>query len=111
MIKKIALIGFIGLSLTAFDASAISHAYRAQLEREHKTQVQDAGSSVINKSLDGTTFRRMADGIAYIDDKPAAVSESNGVATAYGVGLITIIQYAQGKTALIKEGHFVGYMQ
>lgn len=95
-------------------AHAISHAYRAQLEREHKTQVQDAAAPApykpghlqpIHIKKDGIDFRRSADGFAYLNDVPMAKDEDNQYATAYSQGLFTVVVYKKnGHINAIEDG-------
>ena len=46
-----------------------------------------------------------------VDDKPAAIIESNQSATVYQSGLLNVIFYKSGCIVLIKDGVFVGYLK
>lgn len=105
-------------------AHAISATYRAQLEREHKTQVQDATGPqkpaaykpgnwpVINIKKNGIEFRRSRDGFAYINGSPAAQDENNADATVYSAGLITVIVYKKtGRINAMEDGRLLGRLR
>lgn len=102
-------------------AHAISEAYRKQLEREHKTQVQDANGyqapvakathfKAVHAKKYGVDFKRGTDGIAYLDGSACAVEEQNAQAASYQCGIHTVIVRAAGRVDLMKNGQFVGHM-
>lgn len=100
-------------------AHAISEAYRKQLEREHKTQVQDAQAPAeykpgklkqIHAKKYGVDFKRSRDGFAYLDGSACAVEEQNAMATAYQCGNHNVIVRKSGRVDLMKDGQFVGHM-
>ncbi|HFZ8994125.1 TPA: hypothetical protein ACIPUI_001225 [Citrobacter freundii] len=76
------------------------------------TQAAKKNQEIARKKLTGVTFKRGKDGIAYIDDTPAAVDEDNSDATVYSKGINQVIVYKRtGKIALMQSGQFVGYMK
>lgn len=101
-------------------AHAISEAYRRQLQREHKTQVQDATGTKapaykpgklkpIHVHSHGVDFKRSRDGFAYINGSLAAKDEDNADATVYSAGLITVAVYKRtGKINAMEDGKFLG---
>lgn len=102
-------------------AHAISEAYRKQLEREHKTQVQDANGyqapvakathlKAVHAKKYGVDFKRGTDGIAYLDGSACATEEQNAQAASYQCGIHTVIVRAAGRIDLMKNGQFVGHM-
>ncbi|EON2338937.1 hypothetical protein ACLLKL_001905 [Escherichia coli] len=110
---------FVLCSVFATPAHAISAKYRAELERTHTTQVQDAHSghqaqhahiSAVHVSKFGQDFKRGADGIAYFNGKACAQDEVSADATVYSSGTYTIIVRRTGKVDLMNNGQFVGHM-
>lgn len=106
---------------TVSPAHAISDAYRKQLEREHKTQVQDANGyqapvakaahfKAVHAKKYGVDFKRGTDGIAYLDGSACATEEQNAQAAAYQCGIHTVVVRAAGRVDLMKNGQFVGHM-
>lgn len=65
----------------------------------------------INVKAHGVAFRRSRDGFAYINDKPAALDESNADANVYSAGLITVIVYKTGKINAMQDGQFLGRLK
>ena len=115
--KKLIIIAALVAS-SAAPAYAISEAYRQQLQHEHKTMVSDANAPVhaskitpvhVNKL--GVDFKRGADGIAYINGKPAANDENSAEAQSYCAGLISVIVYKNGKINAMKEGKYLGRLK
>lgn len=117
--KRFAVMAIV-LATTVAPAHAISHAYRAKLEREHKTQVQEIREDghqrgpkmkPIHVKAEGIDFKRGTDGIAYINGKAAAHDESTPEADAYTSGLITVVAYTSGKINAMEDGRFIGRMK
>lgn len=101
-------------------AHAISETYRRQLEREHKTQLQDAHAPAANhassghatpfvKHFNGVRIERDAAGIVKVDEKLAALDESEPTCSIYKAGSMTIMVYKNGKVAVLTGGQFAGY--
>lgn len=111
-------------ALMVTPAHAISEGYRKQLEREHKTQIQDASGLVskpaeykpghlksIHVKKNGVDFKRSADGFAYINGELAAKDEDSADATAYSSGLLTVIVYKKsGKINAMEDGKLLGHL-
>lgn len=102
-------------------AHAISEAYRKQLQREHKTQIQDAGGyqdavapaahfKAVHAKKYGVDFKRGKDGIGYANGKACATDEQNAEAAAYSCGVHQVIVRAAGRVELMKDGQYVGRM-
>ncbi|ENW4943594.1 hypothetical protein ACFLMW_003742 [Salmonella enterica] len=108
--------------IAAAPAYAISATYRAELERNHTTQVQDAHQSQrpepykpgklkpIHVRKFGQDFKRSPDGFAYLNGSACAQDEVNAQATVYSSGTYTIIVRKSGKVDLLNNGQFVGHM-
>lgn len=99
-------------------AYAISEAYRQQLEHEHKTMVSEASAPVhasnakpVHVKKLGVDFKRGADGIAYINGKPASTDENTATAQTYSAGLITVIMYKNGKIEAMQQGEYLGRLK
>ncbi|BET44315.1 hypothetical protein ACH54D_20610 [Atlantibacter hermannii] len=117
-----ALVSALGFGFTyAPKAHAISDAYRKQLQREHKTQVQDAHSytnpvkaathfKAVHVHKYGVDFKRGADGIGYESDVACATDEQNAQAAAYSCGIHQLIVRANGRVDLMEDGQFKGHM-
>lgn len=120
-----ALIGLAALLSFAFapKAHAISEGYRKQLEREHKTQTQDATGTAapaaykpghltpIHVKKYGVDFKRSADGFAYLDGSACAVEEQAAQAIVYQCGIHLVTVRKNGHVDLMKNGQFVGHMK
>ncbi|MCX8985126.1 hypothetical protein [Citrobacter portucalensis] len=102
-------------------AHAISEAYRKQLQREHKTQVQDANGyqeavapaahfKAVHAKKYGVDFKRGTDGIAYANGSACATDEQNAQAASYQCGIHAVVVRATGRVDLLKNGQFVGHM-
>lgn len=115
--KKIIIIAALMASSIA-PAHAISEAYRRQLQHDHKTMVSDVRSPATSATLKpihvknlGIDFKRGADGIAYINGKPAANDENSSAAQTYSAGLITVIAYKNGKIEAMQQGKYLGRLK
>lgn len=106
---------------TVSPAHAISEAYRKQLQREHKTQLDELNEyqapvakathfKAVHAKKYGVDFKRGRDGIAYMDGSACAVEEQNAQAAAYQCGIHTVVVRAAGRIDLMKNGQFVGHM-
>lgn len=99
-------------------AHAISAAYRAQLERTHTTQVQDAHGytpahkvPAIHVNKFGVDFKRGTDGIAYIDGKAAYQAERTDSAVVYQAGVFQVIVRNNHHIDLMQNESFKGHMR
>ncbi|MBJ3590896.1 hypothetical protein JGC56_07005 [Salmonella enterica subsp. enterica serovar Saintpaul] len=115
--KKYIIIAALVASSVA-PAYAISEAYRQQLEHEHKTMVSEVSTPVhasnakpVHVKKLGVDFKRGADGIAYINGKPASNDENTATAQTYSAGLITVIMYKNGKIEAMQEGKYLGRLK
>lgn len=103
-------------------AHAISESYRAQLEREGRTQMDDVKGAYqapaykpgnmkpIHVKKYGIDFKRSRDGFAYVNGMAALPIETEKTVTVYQQGEYTVLVYVNGSIVAKKGDKSLGRM-